>query len=347
MLQDKQIHLSEYIPKSQLVVKKNLTDTPRYPVIDIHGHFGRNLLDGSCDNCRKINEAVEHMKRYGLRNTVNLDGSSGEKLDLILKNTHPYEDFMLTFASIDVTRIDDADFEHYVKSTLKEAKSKGVKGIKSWKALGLVWKDKSGKYIRPDDSRLKVLWETASELDLPVLIHIADPIAFFTPVDRFNERFEELLQYPDWSFYGPGFYSFDALMKMQENLLEQNPKTTFILAHVGSCSENLSYVSESLDRFPNMYIDISARISELGRQPYTSKKFFTKYQDRILFGTDAGPFWEDYPVYYRFLETSDEYFDYSYSEIPAQGRWKIYGIGLEDDILKKIYCGNALKLLKL
>ena len=178
-----------------------------------------------------------------------------------------------------------------------------------------------------------------------MLFHIADPVAFFRPIDRFNERYEELGAHPDWSFCSPELYSFEQLMDMQENLISSYPDTTFVIAHGGSYSENLGYVGGQLDKYPNMYIDIAARIAEFGRQPYASRKFFSKYADRILFGTDSTPLGMDYPTYYRFLETWDEYFDYSHSEIPNQGRWKIYGVGLEDQVLEKIYQLNAGKLL--
>lgn len=347
MQSDNKLDLSDFKPVSELKVKENKVTYPKYPVIDIHSHFGKLLLGDDYDKVYDMSEAIASMKHFGIRNTINLDGFNNDDLDKMLKKTHPFESFMLTFGNVDVTKLDDADFEVYVKKTLHESKAKGIKGLKFWKVIGLDIKDKSGKYITPDDKRLKVIWETAAELDLPVLFHIADPIAFFKPIDGFNERYEELQANPDWSFCAPELYSFEELMKMQENLLRDNPNTTFIIAHGGSCSENLSYVSSCLDRFPNMNIDIAARISEFGRQPYTSRKFFEKYQDRILFGTDASPMWDEYPCYYRFLETWDEYFDYSNAEVPGQGRWKIYGIGLEDEILKKVYYKNAERILKL
>ncbi|MDF2686592.1 MAG: amidohydrolase [Clostridia bacterium] len=340
-----QIYLSDYIPKSELIVEEHITETPKFPVIDIHGHYGGVMKADSPDSA--IENTVNFMKRYGIKKAGNLDGHNGAIQEQVVKKCKPYEDFFITFASIDVKRVDDEDFDSYVKETLQKSKANGIKGIKCWKSFGLVHKDKNGKYLRPDDPRYNVLWETAAELDLPILIHIADPIAFFKPADRFNERIEELTQYPDWAFTEPDMYKFEELLLMQERIIERNPKTTFIIAHFGSYSENLAYVAESLDRFPNMYVDTAARISELGRQPYTSRKFFLKYQDRILFGTDAGPMWAIYPSYYRFLETWDEYFDYSDAEKPGQGRWKIYGIGLEDDILQKVYYKNAERLFNL
>ncbi len=340
------IYLNEYRPVSELKTEAHNVTYPKFPVIDIHAHFGSCGSD-DYENSYDMLEVVQNMKKYGLVNTVNLDGFYGDELDRMLKKTHPFEAFMLTFGNVDYHRLDDPDFEDYVIKTLYEQKNKGMKGLKCFKEIGLGLKDREGKYVSPDDTRLKIIWETAAELELPVLFHIADPVAFFKPIDCYNERYEELKDHPDWSFCSPEFFSFQELMQAQENLLRNNPNTTFIIAHGGSYSEDLGYVASCLDRFPNMYIDIAARISEFGRQPYTSRRFFEKYQDRILFGTDALPMWNDYPYYYRFLETWDEYFDYCGEEIPSQGRWKIYGIGLEDEILKKVYYKNADKLLKL
>jgi predicted TIM-barrel fold metal-dependent hydrolase len=168
-------------------------------------------------------------------------------------------------------------------------------------------------------------------------------VAFFSPIEGKNERFEELAGFPEWSFAEEEFFKFDELMDMQENLLSSNPDTTFVLAHFGSYSENLGFVAKQLDGHPNMYIDMAARLNELGRQPYTSRKFLMKYQDRVLFGTDSFPGSSIFPYYYRYLETWDEYFDYN-NDIDS-GRWEIYGIGLPDEVLIKIYHANAVKLV--
>lgn len=188
-------------------------------------------------------------------------------------------------------------------------------------------------------------------------IHVSDPAAFFLPTDRFNERFEELNNHPDWSFHGRDFPSNEELLEARDRVFGRHPKTQFVALHVGHFAENLEHVGRSLDRFPNLHVDIAARIGELGRQPRTARKFFERYQDRILFGTDAAPMGfstpqqifgdELYRIYYRFLETEDEYFDYAPAPVPPQGRWRIYGIGLPEGILKKVYYGNAARLLGL
>ncbi len=210
--------------------------------------------------------------------------------------------------------------------------------------------------MKIDDRRFDPMWETAGAHRMPVAIHTSDPEAFFLPTDRFNERYEELNAHPDWSFHGKDFPSNRELQEARNRVMARHPRTQFVVLHVGD-SENLAYVSELLDRYPNMHVETGARIGELGRQPRAARKFFDKYQDRILFGTDAVPRGNDtpqqifgeqlYEIYYRFLETEDEYFDYAPAAKPPQGRWRIYGIGLPETILRKVYYENAERLLRL
>jgi predicted TIM-barrel fold metal-dependent hydrolase len=184
-------------------------------------------------------------------------------------------------------------------------------------------------------------------LKLPVLIHVADPVAFFWPLDATNERWEELQGHPDWHFPSPPFPAFETIMAQLANLVARHPGTTFIAAHVGCYAENLAWVGQLLDKCSNFHVDIGARIAELGRQPYTARRFFLKYSDRILFGTDLAPDVNWYRIYYRFLETEDEYFNCDVAEPPSQGRWRIYGLFLPDEVLEKVYRLNALKVLRL
>lgn len=344
-MSQKGLCLSEFMPRSELVVDRVRVKKPKFPIIDTHTHFGPLVLGKNYAALYDTAKEVERFKEYGVRRVVSLELVWGEELDRLLEKIHPFEDFVTTFSSVDLTRLDGSDFETYVRTTLRQAKAKGVRGLKFWKDIGLSKKDRDGRYIALDDPRLKVIWETAAELGLIVLHHVADPVAFFKPVDQFNERFEELSRVPDWSFYRPELYTFEELMEQQENMIRDNSATTFIIAHGGSYSENLSCVSTWLDQYPNMYIDIAARLGEFGRQPYTSRAFFERHQDRILFGIDATAGHAlNYQPYFEFLETWNEYFDYSSSKIPGQGRWKIYGIGLEDAILEKVYYKNAEKL---
>jgi predicted TIM-barrel fold metal-dependent hydrolase len=197
------------------------------------------------------------------------------------------------------------------------------------------------------------MWEAVGFLKMPVAIHTSDPEAFFLPIDRFNERYEELHAHPDWSFHGKDYPSNRELQEARRNVMRRHPKTQFVCLHVAN-SEDLPYVSECLDSHSNMFVDIAARIGELGRQPRTARKFFDKYQDRIVFGTDASAgtstpqqtFGDTlYEIYYRFLESEDEYFDYAPAPVPPQGRWRISGLGLSEQILRKVYGENAARLI--
>lgn len=180
-------------------------------------------------------------------------------------------------------------------------------------------------------------------LGIPVAIHTSDPEAFFTPVDKHNERYEELIENPTWSFFGPQFSSKSTLLAERNHIIESHPRTTFIALHVANWPENLDDVSAWLDKYPNMYVEFGARQAELGRQPGRSRKLFEDYQDRIMFGTDADPDEAMYASYFRWLETNDEYFPYW--GYPSEGRWEIYGMGLPDAIIEKVYHSNAEKLL--
>jgi len=345
----KPLLLKDFKPKSNLVVPQHHVPKPKFPVIDIHTHFGP-LVIKDYENAYDTGKRVESLKAINIKLVCNHELLWEEDLDRLLRKIDGYQDFILTFASVDVSKLDEPDFDKYVERIFRDHKSKGVRGIKLWKNISLMMKDKSGKYIAIDDERLKPIWEASAKYDLPILIHVGDPMCFFTPPDEFNEYYDCLELFPEWSFYAPEFYRFEQLMEMQENMIANNPDTTFIIAHVGSCAENLGFVGGLLDKYKNMYIDIAARINELGRQPYTARKFFIDYQDRILFGTDYFASCDPsdiYPYYFRFLETFDEYFDYQSEKDPIPlGRWKIYGIGLEDSILEKIYYKNAQKLLK-
>ena len=339
------MNLKEFTPISELCLEKTKITKPKFNVFDIHSHWGRLLLGNEYEKSYNTADTIARFKRAGLKGIVNLDGECSDNLNRMLSKTN--NSFIKTFGTLDVTMLDNPGFENYVFKNIGDMKKKGVCGLKFWKTTGLVHKDKNDNYIRPDDARLKCIWQTAAENNLPILFHIADPTAFFKPINNFNERFEELCDHPDWAFNSQELYKFEQLMEMQENLLYNNKKTSFIIAHVGSYSENLKQVGKWLDAYPNMYVDIAQRISELGRQPYTARKFFIDYADRILFGSDITPLFSEnyYEIYYRFLETYDEYFNYDFSPTGNQGRWNIYGIGLPDDVLEKIYYKNAEKLI--
>ena len=334
--------LDAYAPRSRLSVRETSIAAPACPAFDFHMHFGELLLGKDYTSAYDTGQAVEALKAKGLFGAVNLDGGWGDELARMLDKIGDHRDFIHTFGSVDLEQFEKPDYEGFVHRTIRDGKANGIRGLKFWKILGLSIRDSQDRYLKPDDPRLKPIWQSAAEFGLPILIHIADPVAFFDPLDAFNERYEELQENPDWHFHGGGRYTFEELMECQESLLAENPRTTFVIAHVGSYSENLEQVGRWLDSYPNMYVDTAQRISELGRQPYSSKRFFERFPDRILFGTDSTPVSMDlYEANYRFLETEDEYFSYG----GGQGRWNIYGIGLEADVLAKVYRENAKKVL--
>lgn len=339
--------LENFRPQSKLVTKTTLVPKPRFPVVDAHNHLGVPF-GGGWDQ-KPLNELLALLDEAGVTQYVDLDGGWGE--DILYAHLKHFKEgaperFQI-FGGVDWSKwesLGDA-FPEWAAGRLRVQKEAGAQGLKIWKPFGLQVRDQRGALVTVDDGRLTPIWETAGELGLPVLIHVADPVAFFDPIDETNERWEELGEHPDWAFTSPPFPSFMEIMHGLKNLVVHHPRTTFIGAHVGCYGENLGWVGEMLDECPNYYIDISARIGELGRQPYTARKFFIQYQDRILFGSDLSPDLDAYRLYYRFLETEDEYFNYNTSEVPGQGRWYVCGLHLPDDVLKKVYSENAKRVL--
>jgi predicted TIM-barrel fold metal-dependent hydrolase len=257
------------------------------------------------------------------------------------------------FAGIDYAALSqEADIGQVEADRLRESVAAGARGLKIWKTLGLHAKDSTHRRIPVDDDRLDPLWAAAAELGVPVLIHVADPMAFFQPLDLRNERYAELRRHPDWYYHsahradGRVFPTHTELMAQFQRLLERHPQTTFIGAHLASSGEDLAALSAMLDRHANLTVDIAARINELGRQPYSARDFLERYQDRVLFGTDAGPNPRAYRLYYRFLETRAEYMSYSLWESHRQGEWRIYGVDLPDAVLRKVYRDNAKRLIR-
>lgn len=363
----KSLDISEYAPKSMLVVKETKPARSRFPVIDIHTHLSRTKhaergvsLSPDREYSEKPQELLQVMDRRNIRAMVNLTGGFDHGLaEAVKKYDRVVPGRFYTFAEPAYSRFKEPDYPRNQAETIEQAHRDGAKGLKILKTLGLYLRENitSGTLVKIDDPRFDPMWDVCGQLNMPVAIHVSDPVAFFTPIDRFNERYEELSNHPDWSFYGGDFPSNAELLEARNRVLAKHPKTQFIVLHVGNFSENLQNVAENLDRFSNMTVDTAARLGELGRQPRTSRKFFEKYQDRILFGTDATPHGEAFPqqvfndklyeIYYRFLETDDEYFDYAPADIPPQGRWRIYGIDLPDSILRKVYSGNAARLLNI
>ncbi len=339
------IYLSQFTPKPKLVVKKAEVLKPKFPVFDAHNHM-RGSFGGWEE--KPIHEILDAMAAAGVKAYVDLDGGWGE--DILYKHLDnvkakaPERFFM--FGGVDwVKWAEHGDrFGEWAAERFRQQVARGAQGLKIWKPFGLQVRDQHGDLVTIDDPRLDPLFAAAGELGLPVLMHIADPVAFFDPQDANNERYEELNNHPDWHFPSPPYPPFMKLLTDFKSLVTRHKQTTFIGAHVGCYAENLGWVGQMLDDCPNFYVDISARVGELGRQPYSARRFFLQYTDRILFGIDAGIRLPRYRIYYRFLETDDEYFNYSETVIPRQGRWAVYGLYLPDDVLKKVYYENAERL---
>lgn len=361
----KPLPLSEYEPHSMLRVKETHVARARYPVIDIHTHlsFSAKSEHGVSVAPQRHylaspEELLPVMKECNLRALNNLTGGFGDGLtDAIKRFDKAYPGQFYTFTEPSYNRFLEPDYPAFQAKAIAQAHAAGAKGLKILKTLGLYLRENitTGQLVKVDDPRFDPMWDACGQLGIPVAIHVSDPVAFFTPTDRFNERYEELNAHPEWSFYDHDFPSNAEILEARNRVFARHPKTQFIALHVGNFAEDLENVSQCLDRYPNMSVDIAARIGELGRQPRNARRFFDKYQDRILFGTDATPNVKDVPqqtygaklyqIYFRFLETDDEYFDYAPAKTPPQGRWRIYGIELPDVILQKVYSGNAARLL--
>jgi predicted TIM-barrel fold metal-dependent hydrolase len=354
---DGEMTLRAFAPRPALRAPVNAPMRPRVEVIDAHNHLGDvfSTTDKSWLR-RPVSDLLAIMDDAGVRAMVDLDGRWGDRLRAeIGRYQEPYPDRFAVFAGVDYDSFaTDPDVGETEARRLRDSVACGARGLKVWKTLGLRLRDGQGRLIPVNDERLDPLWATAGELGIPVLIHIADPVAFFQPLDQHNERWEELQRHPDWHFYPTrpkgdlmhaDFPSFEELMEQFEDLIGRHPGTAFIGAHVGCYAEDLRWVGRVMDACPNFHVDISARIAELGRQPYTARDFFIRHQDRILFGTDATPNVETYRLHYRFLETRDEYFSYGLGEVPGNGRWMIYGLDLPDDVLRKVYHANAERLI--
>jgi predicted TIM-barrel fold metal-dependent hydrolase len=350
------LRLADFRPRSMLRVPVHEVRRPTLPAIDAHNHLGSEF--GSEWARRPPADLIATLDEAGIETLVDLDGGQGAALSAEIDRWQAaYPDRVAVFAGLDYDSWrQDRDFGATEAARLRDSAARGARGLKVWKLLGLRARDPNGHLVAVDDPRLDPLWDVAAELDLPVVIHIADPVAFFEPLDPTNERWEELQAHPDWHFWptrpadrthAPDFPPFDDLLAAFGRLLARHPRTSFVGAHVGCAAEDLGLVGRLLDDHPNLSVDIAARLGELGRQPYTARAFFLRYADRILFGVDMSPDPAIYAIHYRFLETFDESFDYGTEAVPGQGRWQIHGVGLPDDVLAKVYAGNARRILRL
>lgn len=325
----------KYDPPSTLVVSEHKLTRAKYPFIDVHNHqFGmanQNLAN-----------LVKDMDELNMVVMVNLSGQSGDLLKQSVtnvKNTAPKR--FIVFANINFDGIGETGWTEKAVKQLEEDVKNGANGLKIYKTLGLSVKDNNGKRVTVDDVRLDAIWRKCGELKIPVLIHTADPKSFWDPLDEHNERWLELTTHPGRKRSNSDPAPFETLIKEQHNVFKKHTNTTFIAAHFGWFANDLARLSKLMDEMPNVVVEFGAVIAELGRQPKAAKAFFEKYQDRILFGKDS---WvpEEYATYFRVLETEDEYFPYHKK---YHAFWKMYGMGLPDEILKKVYYKNALRIV--
>lgn len=354
--------LTEYQPKSMLVVPEHPVARAKYPVIDVHTHiasiFGRKREADPTAAFKQLDDVVKWNADLNLKTIINLTGGWGDDLKKNVNDLQErYKGHFVNCVTPAWDKTAEPGYPKWQADELANAKKTGAVGLKISKTLGLYLREKGkeGPLVKIDDPRFDPMWEAAGALNLPVFIHIGDPDAFFTPIDRFNERWEELGNHPDWSFYGKDFPPKAELLAARNRVIERHPKTKFVGLHVANHPENLDDVSAWLKKYPNLHVELAARLGEIGRQPRRARKFFDDFPDRIMFGTDATPNGKNYPqqdlvptmyqAYFRFLETLDEYFNYAPSVTPPQGRWQIYGIGLSDAALKNVYHNNAARLL--
>jgi uncharacterized protein len=338
--QKKTLLLKDFHPKPMLHAPEHTIDRAKFYVIDVHNHQNDAM---GIDDHLPPRRVVQIMDNTNVRTVVILTGMWGDKLQHVIDEmVKPYPGRFIVFEQIDFSKIDDPNFSQEMVAQLDDSVARGARGLKQLKDLGLTDRDKSGKLIAIDDPRLDPIWEECGRLGIPVSIHTSDPEAFFRPINNTNERYEELIEHPDWSFYGPQFPTKEGLLAQRDRMFAKHPHTTFVALHMANWPENLDHVSHLLDMLPNMMVEFGAREAELGRQPRRAREFFIKYQDRIMFGTDNGMDEAMYRNHFRWLETADEYFNYW--GYPGQGRWKISGMYLPDSVLEKIYHKNAERL---
>lgn len=343
-----ELPLSEFRPKPMLRVEEHVVARAAFAATDFHNHLGRSGCEARW-RIPSVDELLARMDTLGIERVVNLDGRFGEELERNLdRYDRRHRGRFATFCGVDLQSFaDGARGGEDLAAQLRSGVEAGARGLKIHKSLGLHFRDRHGEVVLPDRPALAPLWREAARLGVPVLIHVADPVAFFAPLDEHNERLEELLAHPDWWFGDPERFPRHAtLMAAFDRLLGEHPDTTFVGAHVASTAEDLDRADALLERHANLYVDISARISELGRQPRRARAFFARWPERILFGSDR-PLVDEllHRIYFRALETADEYFAYSPKPIPPKGRWAISGLELGAEILRLVYNENAARLI--
>lgn len=338
--QERKMDFEAYDPPSTLVVPEHKLTKAKFPFIDVHSH------QADMTTAQGLDALITEMEKLNMAVMVNLSGRGfrggadhlAKSLDNI-KKYHPKR--FILFTNVDFGGIDDPEWQSRMVKQLEDDVKKGAQGLKIYKSLGMRDKDKSGNRIRVDDPRIDPIWAKCGELGIPVLIHSADPKSFWSPMDENNERWLELKTHEGRQRSNTDPAPWEQIIQEQHNMFKKHPKTKFISAHMGWYPNDLEKLSVLLEEMPNMYVEIGAVIAELGRQPHTARNFMIKYQDRIMFGKDA---WQpdEYTTYFRVLETADEYFPYHKR---YHAFWRMYGLELPDEVLKKIYYRNALKVI--
>lgn len=343
----RRLPLADYRPVPRLVTTRHQVPRAALPAIDSHAHLGRWLSPDGSWMVEDVGRLVAEMDECNIAGIVNLDGRwGGELAENLARYDHAYPGRFATCAHLDWREVAEPGFGERLAAGLRASAQAGAAGVKVWKDLGLHLRDYRGDLVLPGDERLGPVWAAAADLGLPIFIHTADPVAFFDPVDERNERLEELLHHPDWSFTGPQFPTFQRLIDSLESLVAAHPGTTIVGVHAGCYAENLDWVGRMLAAYPNFHIDIAARIAELGRQPRATAALVQRHPDRVLFGTDEiPPDPKMYSIYFRFLETADEHFGYSLEDPPPTGRWQISGLDLPREVLRHVYYANAQRLV--
>jgi predicted TIM-barrel fold metal-dependent hydrolase len=329
--------VEEYEPRSTLVVAEHPVPRSRFPFVDVHAHIRGPFTAEAA--ARRVAE----MDALNLAVMVNLSGGSGAELGEMVRSLagrHPGR--FVVFANLDFKQIDEPDWGARAAAQLeRDVRTHGAVGLKIFKNLGLDLKDGRGRRVRTDDPRFDPVWRKAGELGIPVLIHTGEPIAFFDPHDRFNERWLELKQFPNRARPAGRYPPWDSVMTEQHRVFRRHPSTVFISAHMGWMANDLGRLARLLDSLPNVLVEVAAVIHELGRQPRAAHEFFVRYQDRVLLGKDTyAP--EEYPTYFRLFETADEYFPYFRKR---HAFWRLYGLQLPDSVLRKLYAENAARVI--
>ena len=333
---DVTIDWEDYDPPSTLIVPENPTPRAKFKFIDIHSHHFR--MAG-----QDLDLLTSQMDDLNMGIVVNLSGRGGERLKAIMDhvNASDHKNRIAVFTNIELRSIDEPDWGVETLKQLAYDQKNGAVGLKIYKSQGMSNEDSSGNRIRINDERIDPIWAKCGEYGFPILIHSADPPSFWEPHDSLNERWLELKLRPGRKRGPSNPAPFEQILGEMHDIVRKHPNTNFIAAHMSWYANDLERLGLLLDRLPNLYVEIGAVIAELGRQPRMAKRFLTQYQDRVLFGKDSyKP--EEFPTYFRVLETDDEYFPY-YKRYHAF--WKMYGLDLSDEVLKKIYYKNALKLL--